>query len=84
RTEIKDFQKDSKAYLDALGNDRIAFVSKKDTKHSALITEFGNRGDFERYMRFYNPNFTRYDGMKFNAFKEYKKRVFAKNEKKNI
>lgn len=42
RTEIKDFQKDSKAYLDALGNDRIAFVSKKDTKHSALITEFGN------------------------------------------
>lgn len=42
------------------------------------------RGDFERYMRFYNPNFTRYDGMKFNAFKEYKKRVFAKNEKKNI
>ncbi|PDW83261.1 type IV secretion system oncogenic effector CagA [Helicobacter pylori] len=44
RTEIKDFQKDSKAYLDALGNDRIAFVSKKDTKHSALITEFGKGG----------------------------------------
>ncbi|WQS09930.1 type IV secretion system oncogenic effector CagA [Helicobacter pylori] len=44
RTEIKDFQKDSKAYLDALGNDRIAFVSKKDTEHSALITEFGNGG----------------------------------------
>ncbi|GAA8843843.1 cell shape-determining L,D-carboxypeptidase Csd6 [Helicobacter pylori] len=46
--------------------------------------EAWTRGDFERYMRFYNPNFTRYDGMKFNAFKEYKKRVFAKNEKKNI
>ncbi|WGH06519.1 type IV secretion system oncogenic effector CagA [Helicobacter pylori] len=42
QTEIKDFQKDSKAYLDALGSDRIAFVSKKDPKHSALITEFGN------------------------------------------
>ncbi|GAA9488265.1 type IV secretion system oncogenic effector CagA [Helicobacter pylori] len=42
QNEIKDFQKDSKAYLDALGNDRIAFVSKKDTKHSALIAEFGN------------------------------------------
>ncbi|MCQ2724534.1 type IV secretion system oncogenic effector CagA [Helicobacter pylori] len=42
QTEIEDFQKDSKAYLDALGNDRIAFVSKKDPKHSALITEFGN------------------------------------------
>ncbi|GAA7388548.1 type IV secretion system oncogenic effector CagA [Helicobacter pylori] len=42
RTEIEYFQKDSKAYLDALGNDRIAFVSKKDPKHLALITEFGN------------------------------------------
>ncbi len=42
QNEIEDFLKDSKAYLDALGNDHIAFVSKKDTKHSALITEFGN------------------------------------------
>ncbi len=42
QNEIEDFLKDSKAYLDALGNDRIAFVSKKDPKHSALITEFGN------------------------------------------
>ncbi len=42
QNEIEDFQKDSKAYLDALGNDRIAFVSKKDPKHLALVTEFGN------------------------------------------
>ncbi len=42
QTEIKDFQKDCKAYLDALGNDHIAFVSKKDPKHLALVTEFGN------------------------------------------
>ncbi|MGL2383014.1 type IV secretion system oncogenic effector CagA [Helicobacter pylori] len=42
QNEIEDFQKDSKAYLDALGNDHIAFVSKKDKKHSALITEVGN------------------------------------------
>ncbi len=42
RTEIEDFQKDSKAYLDALGNDHIAFVSKKDKKHLALVAEFGN------------------------------------------
>ncbi len=52
RTEIKDFQKDSKAYLDALGNDHIAFVSKKDTKHSALITEFGN-GDLSYTLKDY-------------------------------
>ncbi|WP_367688619.1 type IV secretion system oncogenic effector CagA [Helicobacter pylori] len=42
QNEIEDFQKDSKAYLDALGNDRIAFVSKKDKKHLALVAEFGN------------------------------------------
>ncbi|UOS63103.1 type IV secretion system oncogenic effector CagA [Helicobacter pylori] len=42
QTEIGYFQKDRKAYLDALGNDHIAFVSKKDLKHLALVTEFGN------------------------------------------
>ncbi len=42
QNEIEDFQKNPKAYLDALGNDHIAFVSKKDKKHLALITEFGN------------------------------------------
>ncbi|UOR96950.1 type IV secretion system oncogenic effector CagA [Helicobacter pylori] len=42
QTEIEDFQKNPKAYLDALGNDHIAFVSKKDPKHLALVTEFGN------------------------------------------
>ncbi len=42
QTEIKNFQKDRKAYSDALGNDHIAFVSKKDPKHLALVTEFGN------------------------------------------
>ncbi|BCJ01188.1 cytotoxicity-associated immunodominant antigen [Helicobacter pylori] len=42
QAEIEDFQKNPKAYLDALGNDHIAFVSKKDKKHLALVTEFGN------------------------------------------
>ncbi|GAA6959412.1 type IV secretion system oncogenic effector CagA [Helicobacter pylori] len=42
QNEIGNFQKDRKAYLDALGNDHIAFVSKKDQKHLALVTEFGN------------------------------------------
>ncbi len=42
QTEIEDFQKNPKAYLDALGNDHIAFVSKKDKKHLTLVAEFGN------------------------------------------
>ncbi|MGL2678898.1 type IV secretion system oncogenic effector CagA [Helicobacter pylori] len=52
QNEIKDFQKDSKPYLGALGNDRIAFVSKKDPKHSALITEFG-KGDLSYTLKDY-------------------------------
>ncbi|MGL2770782.1 type IV secretion system oncogenic effector CagA [Helicobacter pylori] len=52
QNEIKNFQKDSKPYLDALGNDRIAFVSKKDPKHSALITEFG-KGDLSYTLKDY-------------------------------
>ncbi len=42
QNEIGNFQKDSNAYLDALGNDHVAFVSKKDKGHLALVTEFGN------------------------------------------
>ncbi len=42
QNEIEDFQKNPKAYLDALGNDHIAFVSKKDKKHLALVAEFSN------------------------------------------
>ncbi len=52
QNEIEDFQKDSKAYLDALGNDRIAFVSKKDKKHLALVAEFGN-GDLSYTLKDY-------------------------------
>ncbi len=52
QNEIEDFQKDSKAYLDALGNDHIAFVSKKDKKHLALITEFG-KGDLSYTLKDY-------------------------------
>ncbi|WP_217612924.1 type IV secretion system oncogenic effector CagA [Helicobacter pylori] len=52
QNEIEDFQKDSKAYLDALGNDHIAFVSKKDKKHLALVAEFGN-GDLSYTLKDY-------------------------------
>ncbi len=52
QNEIEDFQKDSKAYLDALGNDHIAFVSKKDKKHLALVAEFG-KGDLSYTLKDY-------------------------------
>ncbi|OPG17767.1 exotoxin CagA [Helicobacter pylori] len=98
RNEIKDFQKDSKAYLDALGNDRIAFVSKKDTKHSALITEFGN-GDLSYTLKDYGKkadkaldrekNVTlqgslKHDGVMFVDYSNFKYTNASKNPNKGV
>ncbi|MGL2916818.1 type IV secretion system oncogenic effector CagA [Helicobacter pylori] len=98
RTEIKDFQKDSKAYLDALGNDRIAFVSKKDTKHSALITEFGN-GNLSYTLKDYGKkadkaldrekNVTlqgslKHDGVMFVDYSNFKYTNASKNPNKGV
>ncbi|TPH33068.1 type IV secretion system oncogenic effector CagA [Helicobacter pylori] len=98
RTEIKDFQKDSKAYLDALGNDCIAFVSKKDTKHSALITEFGN-GDLSYTLKDYGKkadkaldrekNVTlqgslKHDGVMFVDYSNFKYTNASKNPNKGV
>ncbi|WRG47429.1 type IV secretion system oncogenic effector CagA [Helicobacter pylori] len=98
RNEIKDFQKDSKAYLDALGNDRIAFVSKKDTKHSALITEFG-KGDLSYTLKDYGKkadkaldrekNVTlqgslKHDGVMFVDYSNFKYTNVSKNPNKGV
>ncbi|WP_100957375.1 type IV secretion system oncogenic effector CagA [Helicobacter pylori] len=98
QTEIKDFQKDSKAYLDALGNDRIAFVSKKDTKHSALITEFGN-GDLSYTLKDYGKKADKaldretkttlqgslkHDGVMFVDYSNFKYTNASKNPNKGV
>ncbi|WP_187841338.1 type IV secretion system oncogenic effector CagA [Helicobacter pylori] len=98
QTEIKDFQKDSKPYLDALGNDRIAFVSKKDPKHSALITEF-NKGDLSYTLKDYGKkadkaldrekNVTlqgnlKHDGVMFVNYSNFKYTNASKNPNKGV
>lgn len=98
QNEIKDFQKDSKPYLDALGNDRIAFVSKKDPKHSALITEF-NKGDLSYTFKDYGKkadkaldrekNVTlqgslKYDGVMFVNYSNFKYTNASKNPNKGV
>ncbi|MBD3795947.1 MAG: hypothetical protein IE881_08490, partial [Epsilonproteobacteria bacterium] len=40
--------------------------------------------DLETYLNFYDQNFKRFDGMEFERFKQYKTRIFAKNEDKTI
>ncbi|MCQ2829771.1 type IV secretion system oncogenic effector CagA [Helicobacter pylori] len=98
RNEIKDFQKDSKPYLDALGNDRIAFVSKKDPKHSALITEF-NKGGLSYTLKDYGKkadkaldrekNVTlqgslKHDGVMFVDYSNFKYTNASKNPNKGV
>ncbi|WP_187864679.1 type IV secretion system oncogenic effector CagA [Helicobacter pylori] len=98
RNEIKDFQKDSKPYLDALGNDRIAFVSKKDPKHSALITEF-NKGDLSYTLKDYGKKADRaldreknvtlqgnlkHDGVMFVNYSNFKYTNASKSPNKGV
>ena len=40
--------------------------------------------DLELYLSFYDESFVRFDGMKIAQFREFKKRVFAKDESKTI
>jgi murein L,D-transpeptidase YafK len=40
--------------------------------------------DLEQYLAFYSPEFVRVDKMNYERFKEYKTRVFSKNEEKTI
>lgn len=47
--------------------------------------EMWQKGDLAGYLDFYDTqNFIRQDGMRYKAFAEYKSRVFAKNEEKQI
>ncbi|GAA8493158.1 type IV secretion system oncogenic effector CagA [Helicobacter pylori] len=98
KNEIKDFQKDSKAYLDALGNDRIAFVSKKDPKHSALITEFnkenlsytlkdyGKKADkaLDREKNVTLQGSLKHDGVMFVDYSNFKYTNASKNPNKGV
>ncbi|GAA9883544.1 type IV secretion system oncogenic effector CagA [Helicobacter pylori] len=98
QTEIEYFQKDRKAYLDALGNDHVAFVSKKDLKHLALVTEFGN-GEVSYTLKDYGKKqdkaldgevkttiqgSLKYDGMMFVNYSNFKYTNASKSPDKGV
>ncbi len=98
QTEIENFQKDRKAYLDALGNDHIAFVSKKDPKHLALVTEFGN-GEVSYTLKDYGKKqdkaldgetkttlqgSLKYDGVMFVNYSNFKYTNVSKSPNKGV
>ncbi|GAA7200503.1 type IV secretion system oncogenic effector CagA [Helicobacter pylori] len=98
QNEIGDFQKNPKAYLDALGNDHVAFVSKKDNKHLALVTEFGN-GELSYTLKDYGKKQDKaldretkttfqgnlkYDGMMFVNYSNFKYTNASKSPDKGV
>ena len=42
------------------------------------------KSDIDEYLKFYSKSFKRHDGMSISQFKQYKKRIFSKNEEKRI
>lgn len=40
--------------------------------------------DYDRYIGFYDPSFVRFDGMTYDTFKQYKRRIFDYNDAKTI
>lgn len=42
------------------------------------------KSDLNEYIKYYSNSFKRYNGMGYEEFKQYKERVFAKDEEKNI
>jgi len=66
------------------------FQKAKKEEISLLLTSIYNwkdswkRSDINRYLKYYSPEFKRYDGSDFKKFSKYKKRIFGKNERKRI
>lgn len=56
----------------------VIFAQLFAWKHAWTIS------DTEAYLSFYDPNFTRFDGQKYDAFAAMKRSIFAKKENKFI
>lgn len=64
-------------------------IATKDEIASILANLFQwkeawQKGDFEKYISFYSPDFRRTDGTRYDRYKSYKKRIFEKKEVKQI
>ncbi|MBX7490781.1 L,D-transpeptidase Cds6 family protein [Helicobacter turcicus] len=63
-------------------------VKKEDL--SILLTDLyawknaWKESNVDKYLGFYSEDFTRFDGMKYDEFVQNKRRIFAKNERKEI
>ncbi len=71
-----------------ISNKNIKNVSNKDL--SIILASIykwrdaWKQSDIKTYISFYSKKFKRHDGMSLKRFKEYKERLFSRNEKKKI
>ena len=77
-------------------NESVLLISDEDIKKaskediSIILSsifkwrEAWKESDINEYLKFYSESFKRHDGMSIKQFKKYKKRIFSKNEKKQI
>lgn len=83
-----DGQIDIKDSFLLISEDEIQKASKEDI--SSVLTfifkwrDSWKRSDIEEYLTYYDDSFRRFDGMQIDKFSKYKKRIFAKKEKKRI
>jgi len=88
--EIKQLDKTIKIKDSILliSENKFKEVSKKDISimMSSLFQwrDAWKQSDIKRYLSFYNSDFKKSNGQNFLKFKQYKKRVFNKKEKKTI
>lgn len=77
--------KDALVYID---QNEYPEVKKQDLitilSHLYRWRKAWKENDTETYLDFYNPDFKRNDGLGIDKFKQYKKRIFAKDEYKQI
>lgn len=71
-----------------ISDENIKKASKKDI--SLILASIfkwrdaWKKSDIEQYLKFYSKSFKRHDGMSISQFREYKERIFSKNEEKKI
>jgi len=71
-----------------IGEKNIQAISKKQI--STILSDIYSwkdawrKSDINGYLSFYNESFKKGNGMGLKKYKKYKKRIFAKNEKKQI
>ena len=71
-----------------ISDENIKKASKKDI--SLILASIfkwrdaWKKSDIDEYLKFYSKSFKRHDGMSISQFKQYKKRIFSKNEEKRI